>query len=289
MRSRAGGQIEMGAAEIRRDLILGQMHRRRDDMRGHLAAKLDDIFAEIGLDRRDAVGLERGVEADLFADHRLAFGDAVRAVAAADIEHDIIGGLGRARVMHDAARLLDLLLIGFEIEIEMRERMRLDIARLVAQGLEFRQARDGFGALGDKAVADEMQRLLQLRVCERLMRIVAELRRGRRKAHVGESGVMAGFAGPAQIAGASVMPASTSAKWRTSMRAALARQPAGHVHQAAEIAGKQDRGAAGFDIGDLLIDDGGGDLAVFHREGAAEAAAAVADPPFRRDRARGRS
>ena len=36
------------------DLVLGEMHRRRDDVAGRLVAQLDDVFAEIGLDRRDA-------------------------------------------------------------------------------------------------------------------------------------------------------------------------------------------------------------------------------------------
>ena len=56
---------------------------------------------------------------------------------------------------------------------------------------------------------------------------------------------------------------------------AAARQLAGHVHQAAEIAGEQRRGAGRLDIAGLLVDDGVGDLGIFDREGAAEAAADV--------------
>ena len=82
LRSRAAGRSVMRAAEIRLDLILGQMHGRRDDVRGHLVAELDDIFAEIGLDRRNARRFERVVEADFLADHRLALGDAFGAMAA---------------------------------------------------------------------------------------------------------------------------------------------------------------------------------------------------------------
>ena len=40
------------------DLLLDQMHRRRDDVARRLVAQLDDVFAEIGLDRGDAVRLE---------------------------------------------------------------------------------------------------------------------------------------------------------------------------------------------------------------------------------------
>ena len=41
--------------------------------------------------------------------------------------------------MHVPARRRDLVLVGFEIEVEMGERVVLDVARGVAQGLEFRQ------------------------------------------------------------------------------------------------------------------------------------------------------
>src|ERR1700722_12029581 len=54
---------------------------------------------------------------------------------------------------------------------------------------------------------------------------------------------------------------------------ALALHLARHVHQAAEVAGEQSIGAAGGDIGALLRDDRIRELAVFGREGSAEAAA----------------
>ena len=53
------------------DLVLGEMHRRRNDMARRLVAELDDVLAEIGLDRRDAERLEMIVERDLLGDHRL--------------------------------------------------------------------------------------------------------------------------------------------------------------------------------------------------------------------------
>ena len=53
-------QIRVRPKKVRCDLIAGEMHRRRDDVRRHLMAQLDDIFAEIGFDRRDAGRFERG-------------------------------------------------------------------------------------------------------------------------------------------------------------------------------------------------------------------------------------
>ena len=47
--------MRVDAAEILLDLRLVEMHGGRDDVARQLVAELDDVFAEIGLDRRDAV------------------------------------------------------------------------------------------------------------------------------------------------------------------------------------------------------------------------------------------
>ena len=46
-----GREIAMDAAEVGLDVVAGDVDRRGDDVRGRLAAQLDDIFAEVGLDR----------------------------------------------------------------------------------------------------------------------------------------------------------------------------------------------------------------------------------------------
>ena len=107
---------------------------------GDLAAQLDDVFAEIGLDRRDAVRLEMRVEADLLGDHRLALGDGLRAAGRGRCR-------GRCRAPRGASRAKctcppaagTARLVALEIEVEMGERVVLDVARGVAQLLEFRQ------------------------------------------------------------------------------------------------------------------------------------------------------
>ena len=80
--------MRVDAAEVRLDLRLGEMHRRRDDVRRQFVAKLDDVFAEIGFDRRNAIGFEIFVDGDFLADHRLALGHGLGAELAAQIEHD---------------------------------------------------------------------------------------------------------------------------------------------------------------------------------------------------------
>jgi hypothetical protein len=93
----------MNAAEILLHLLLVEVDGRRDDVARMLAAKLDDVFAEIGLDRLDAVLLEELVQPDLLRDHRLALGHGAGARCAADVEDDVARVLRRLRPVHEAA------------------------------------------------------------------------------------------------------------------------------------------------------------------------------------------
>ena len=53
------------------DVFLGQVERRDDDVRRPHALQLDDVFAEVGLQRPNAGGLQRMVQADLLGHHAL--------------------------------------------------------------------------------------------------------------------------------------------------------------------------------------------------------------------------
>ena len=83
--------------------------------------------------------LEEVVDRDLLADHRLALGDELRIRLAADVEHQRARFLGGHRVVHVAAGRGAALLELLQIEIEMRQRVVLDVARGIAQRLEFRK------------------------------------------------------------------------------------------------------------------------------------------------------
>ena len=171
-------QMRVHAAEVRLDLFLGKVHRRHDDVRRQLVADLHQIFAEVGLDRRDTVLLEEIVDRDFLADHRLALGDELRIRLAADVEHDCARLLGRHGVMHMAAGGGAALLEALEIKIEMRQRMVLDVARAIAQRLEFGElAHHQTSAVHDPGL-DAVQRRLQLRIGQRLLRVLLERRRG---------------------------------------------------------------------------------------------------------------
>jgi hypothetical protein len=164
----------MDAAKIRLDLIAIEMHGGRDDVGRNLTAKLDDVFAEIRLDRIHSRLFERLVEADLFADHRFALGDRLGAEPPANLDYGgarLFGGAGK---MHTPARLRDLGLVALEVEVEMSKRVILDVARRFTQRLEFRQLIDRALALGDEICADMGKRALQLFVLHRAHGIALE-------------------------------------------------------------------------------------------------------------------
>ena len=69
--------------------------------------------------------------------------------------------------MHFAARRDDVLLVKFEVEVEMRERVLLDVAADVAQRLKLGKARHDLATTQRKtAPRHDFERLLQVRVGE---------------------------------------------------------------------------------------------------------------------------
>src|SRR3954468_13410143 len=227
----------MTRGEQVRDLVLGHVDRRADQVARPLVGELDDVLAEVGLDRLDAVSLEVGVEADLLGDHALALGDRAGTRRAAQVEHDGAGLGGVAGPVDLAAALADLGLERLEVEVEVGQRVVLDRHRQVAEPLELGQALGGAGAAPDPAGLDLGQRLLQRRVGDRARGVAPELERGRvrGRAHVAGSPI-AGVPRPPpspRTAGVPRSPASTSATcrtctgepWRLSLPAMLSRQP----------------------------------------------------------------
>ena len=93
------------------------------------------------------------------------------------LDDDCRSGFGGSGEMHGSARLAHALLVSFEIEIEMGQRVVLDVARVVAQRFEFRQACDGSAPFLDESRAQIAQRLLQLRIGEGATSIALELLR----------------------------------------------------------------------------------------------------------------
>ena len=171
-------QVGVRLAEARLPVLLVEVERRRDDVAGQLVTKLDDVFAEIGLDRRDAVAFQVVVDAQLLADHRLALGDGAGVGRAADRQHRLARFIRGGAPVHLAAGGQQLRFAFLEVEIEIRQRVVLDVARGVAQLLELRQRGDRGGAAGDEAGAAACQRLLQPGIGDGAMGVLLEGRRG---------------------------------------------------------------------------------------------------------------
>ena len=97
---RLGSSSVCTSRKVSATCSLVQMEGRRDDVARRLVAELDDVFAEIGFDRHDAVGFEKGIELDLLRHHGFALGDGLRAGLAQDGEDGLARFFGVARPMH---------------------------------------------------------------------------------------------------------------------------------------------------------------------------------------------
>ena len=111
----------------------------------------------------------------------------LRAAGPADGEDDVARFAGVAREMHVPARRPHRRLVALEVEVEMGERVILDVARGVAQFLEFRQPVRRRLPPADEAALDVPERPLQLRVGERLPGVLLEVLRGGMDGHASGS------------------------------------------------------------------------------------------------------
>ena len=233
---------------------------------GVSCADLDEVLAEIGLDHLDAVRLERVVEADLLGDHRLALGDDPRAGVPADLADDAArasSAVGAKCTSLPASRRL--LLERLEVEVEVGQRVVLDVAARVAQRLELRQA----GARGPAPRR-------QARAAPPTAPAAAAGRAAPPRAFSLKAGEVIVLIGrPRRSADRVSSPASTSATWRTAiLRPWRESLPAMFIRQPRSPASSMSAPVAAMCCG-LALDDGVGDVGILDGEGAAEAAAHI--------------
>ena len=156
-----GRQVGVHAAEIRLPILAVEVEGGGDDVRRVLLAELEDVLAEVGLDRRDAVRFQVGVDPDLLGDHRLALGDGAGAGLAADAQDHRARVLGGRAPMDRAAGALHRRGVALQVVVEVGEGVVLDVAADLAQPLELRQAGDGRGAAHQEGALGGAERLLQ--------------------------------------------------------------------------------------------------------------------------------
>src|SRR6516162_5724758 len=99
------------------NLFFDQVYSRRDYVTRRFVPQLDDVFAEIGLDRSNPVLFEELVEADFLRDHRLSLGDSLGADRTADLQHGVARFLRRAGPMYLTAGRQHLALVELEVEV----------------------------------------------------------------------------------------------------------------------------------------------------------------------------
>ncbi len=109
------------------DAFLGQVHSRHDDVRGHLARQLHDVFAQVGFQRLNARLFQRVVKVDLFACHALGFDHALDVVFPRDRQHNRSGFGGIARPMDVSSGTRHLLFELRQIMIEMIDRLQANL------------------------------------------------------------------------------------------------------------------------------------------------------------------
>ena len=147
------------------DLLAAQMHGGGDQVGGRLAAQLDDVFAQVGLDDAHAGGFERRVEGDFLAEHGFGFGNQGRRPdRTANLQHGLHGGRGVGGAVDDhavGAGLGDELL---QVAIQVGDDLGADGARLLAHGVRIGQRGESDGAPFQAAFGVAVQGDLQIRV-----------------------------------------------------------------------------------------------------------------------------
>src|SRR5215470_11040738 len=163
----SGIERTMFGAECFGDLFFDQVDCRRNDMTWGFLAQLNDVFAEVGFNRGNAVRLEVFVEPHLLGDHRLALGDRLGAGRTADLQNSSARLFRRARPMNLTARGFYFTFVILQIEVEMLDRMVLDRSADFTKSLELGQALDREAPAQRKASARKSQCPLQILVGKR--------------------------------------------------------------------------------------------------------------------------
>ena len=167
------GPLELAAEQLGH-LPLRLVDRRRDDVGGTLVGELDDVFAQVRLDRRDPLALERLVEVDLLGRHRFRFHGHARAGPPRDVDHDPARLFRAGGVVDVAAQLLDVADERLQMVIEPLEGRFLDRPRLVPQGFALGKAREGLAAQVDELGGGDRECLLEERIVERAVGALPE-------------------------------------------------------------------------------------------------------------------
>jgi hypothetical protein len=140
--------------------------RRHEDVGGAVVAELDDQLGEVGLDRADALPCERFVEADLVGGQRLHLDRLGRAGGPHEGGDGRVGLSGVARPVDRATGCGYGLLEPLEMDVEVAQRVFLDLLPRLAQLLPVAELGDDGLALGADCLSGDAEVVAQLAVAE---------------------------------------------------------------------------------------------------------------------------
>ena len=118
------------------------MDGRHHDVAGRLAVELLDALAEVRLGHLDPALLEVGRHAALLLEHRLTLGQGLDPVRMQDVVNHRVVLLGVAGPVDVRAELGRVGLELFEVPVQVRERVLLDLRGQLAELLPLWHARD---------------------------------------------------------------------------------------------------------------------------------------------------
>ena len=158
-----------------RDLLLGAVHRRPDDVRRRLAGELDDVLGQIGLDPLDAGLGECHGQTDLLAQHRLHARRTACTRRPADLDDDAAGLVRGHGPVDPAAGGDRVALERLQIVVEVGDHMVLDPPPALPCGIELGEFGHGLGALALGRARGPLDRDLERAVGECCLRVRLEV------------------------------------------------------------------------------------------------------------------
>ncbi len=148
------GREELG------DLVGRLLERGGDDVRRVLAAELEDVLAEIGLDDLQPGRLERGVELDLLGRHGLRLRNELRVVPSADLDDIGAGLLGGCADLDVPASRLERPRELLQVAIDVADGPHPDVVRSAAERLDVLELAPGLEPVGTQSPDRDLDRLL---------------------------------------------------------------------------------------------------------------------------------
>ena len=143
-------------------------------MRRGFSGQLNDVFAQVSLNGRNAFGFQSSIQMNLLGRHALALDDQARAVFAGQFANDGVGFRSIARPMNLRAEFFSVRREFFQVSIKLKQRFVFDGPGLRTQLFPVAETARRL----EPALAEQRRRMAQsapqLHVIERCARVRVE-------------------------------------------------------------------------------------------------------------------